>query len=191
MVPSESGLTKSPWAEHRKRLVDWVRLQLIGPAREGLLQGSPLERYPTGVLHPVEPGFSGLDPASPEDDEDHETPLGDDQANDLKMAQPVRRRRYVPPSSVGFSFFVRSGDGVKLRITASAAVYERTGERDELGTVSEARIPAQVPRMRPGMDRGRIQAVRRPAPRSAPASPWAGPHSDRGLREPQEAGPNR
>ncbi len=49
------------------------------------------------------------------------------------MAQPVRRRRYVPPSSVGFSFFVRSGDGVRLRITASAAVYERTGERDERG----------------------------------------------------------
>ena len=49
------------------------------------------------------------------------------------MAQPVRRRRYVPPSSVGFSFFVRSGDGVSLRITASAAVYERTGERDDRG----------------------------------------------------------
>ena len=113
--------------------MDWVRLQLIGPAREGLLKGSPLERYPTGVLHPVEPGFSGLDPASPEDDEDHETPHGDDQAKDLKMAQPVRRRRYVPPSSVGFSFFVRSGDGVSLHITASAAVYERTGERDERG----------------------------------------------------------
>ena len=133
MVSEKSGLSGRRWREHRKRLVDWVRLQLIGPARDGLLKGSPLERYPIGVLHPVEPGFSGLDPASPEEDEDHETPLGDDQAKDLKMAQPVRRRRYVPPSSVGFSFFVRSGDGVSLRITASAAVYERTGERDDRG----------------------------------------------------------
>ena len=113
--------------------MDWVRLQLTGPAHGGLLVGSPLERYPTGVLHPVEPGFSGLDPASPEDDEDHETPVGDDQANDLKMARPVRRRRYVPPSSVGFSFFVRSHDDLSLRITASAARYERIGDRDEKG----------------------------------------------------------
>ena len=133
MVSEKSGLSGRRWREHRRRLVDWVRLQLIGPARDGLLKGSPLERYPTGVLHPVEPGFSGLDPASPEDDEDHETPHGGDQAEDLKMAQPVRRRRYVPPSSVGFSFFVSSGNGVRLRITASAAVYERTGERDDRG----------------------------------------------------------
>ena len=133
MASPDNGLSKSPWAEHRKRLVDWVRLQLIGPAHDGRLQGSPLERYPTGVLHPVEPGYSGLDPASPEDDEDHETPPGDDQAKEAKMAQPVRRRRYVPPSSVGFSFFVRSHDNLSLRITASAARYERVGDRDEKG----------------------------------------------------------
>ena len=49
------------------------------------------------------------------------------------MAQPVRRRRYVPPSSVSFSFFVRSVDDLSLRITASAAIYERADERDPRG----------------------------------------------------------
>ena len=43
----------------------------------------------------------------------------------------MRRRRYVPPSSVGFSFFVRGA--VRLSIAASAAVYKRAGERDEEG----------------------------------------------------------
>ena len=118
---------------HRQRLVDWVRLQLIGPAHGGRLQGSPLERYPTGVLHPVEPGYSGLDPATPEDDEEHETPVGDGEGAQRNLAEPVRRRRYVPPSSVSFSFFVRSADDLSLRITASAATYERTGERDPQG----------------------------------------------------------
>ena len=51
--------------------------------------------------------------------------------NDRSIAQPARRRRYVPPSSVGFSFCVRGA--VSLRITASAAVYSREGDRDARG----------------------------------------------------------
>ncbi len=113
--------------------MDWVRLQLIGPAHGDRLQGSPLERYPTGVLHPVEPGYSGLDPAIPEDDEEHETSVGDGEAAERNLAKPVRQRRYVPPSSVSFSFFVRSAGDLSLRVTASAATYERTGERDSQG----------------------------------------------------------
>ena len=111
-------------------MVDWVRRQLIGPAHDGRLQGSPLDRYPTGVLHPVDPGFSGLDPASLDDDEEHETPVGAGEGGERNQAQPVRRRRYVPPSSVGFSFFVRSGDDLSLRITASAARYKRVGRHE-------------------------------------------------------------
>ena len=60
-------------SRQRQRLVDWVRRQLIGPAGSGWLLGSPVERYPTGVLHPVDPGGSGmtgLDPAQSEKDED-------------------------------------------------------------------------------------------------------------------------
>ena len=129
------------YVEARKRLVDWLRRQLVGPAQEGSLSTSPLDRYPTGVLHPIEPDVSGIDPASaghaqdagpaPLEDEEEET-LASDEPESRTLAQPVRRRRYVPPSSVGFSCCVR-GDA-RLSITASAAVYkDTTGERDEGG----------------------------------------------------------
>ena len=42
------------YVEARKRLVDWLRRQLIGPAGEGSLGMPPLDRYPTGVLHPAD-----------------------------------------------------------------------------------------------------------------------------------------
>ena len=75
--------------------------------------------------------MSGIDPAQLDDDDEDDTPAGAAETPGAAMAQPVRRRRYVPPSSVGFSFFVRSD--VRLRITASAARYRRVGERDESG----------------------------------------------------------
>ena len=125
----------------RKKLVDWLRRQLIGPAVEGSLRISPLERYPTGVLHPVEPDLSGIDPASLgdemaessllEDDDDNEESLSADETSGPTMARKARRRRYVPPSSAGFSFYVR-GDTF-LSIAASAAVYTGTEERDQQG----------------------------------------------------------
>ena len=127
------------YVEARKKFVEWLRCQLIGPAGEGALRMSPLDRYPTGVLHPVEPHVSGIDPASagheePEptllDDQDDSTHT-DDESEDLALAGPARRRRYVPPSSVGFSCYVR-GD-VRLCVTASAATYGGTEERGEGG----------------------------------------------------------
>ena len=127
------------YVEARKKLVEWLRCQLIGPAGEGALRMSPLDRYPTGVLHPVEPHVSGIDPAStgheePEpvllDDQDDST-RSDHESEDRALAGPARRRRYVPPSSVGFSCYVR-GD-VRLCVTASAATYGGTGERGEWG----------------------------------------------------------
>ena len=127
------------YVEARKKLVDWLRLQLIGPASEGGLSMSPLDRYPTGVLHPVDPNVSGIDPASAGHEEaeptlldnQEETALVDDESEARTLAQPARRRRYVPPSSVGFSCYVR-GD-VRLSITASAAVYQGVEDRDEAG----------------------------------------------------------
>ena len=60
------------YAEARTRLVDWLRQQLIGPASDDRLIGiSPLDRYPTGVLYPVEfDVLSGIDPATTGDDAD-------------------------------------------------------------------------------------------------------------------------
>ncbi len=71
-------------SRQRRRLVDWIRRQLIGPASGDRLRGSPVERYPTGVLHPIDPGavgMTGLDPAQPEKDKD-------DAAPQLESAEP-------------------------------------------------------------------------------------------------------
>ncbi len=125
----------------RKRLVDWLRKQLIGPAVEGSLNMSPLDRYPTGVLHPVDPDLSGIDPASLVDDiaerslledesEDDATP-DNDETSEAAPARTTRRRRYVPPSSAGFSFFLR--ENTALSINASAAIYRGADERGDRG----------------------------------------------------------
>ena len=106
---------------------------------------SPLDRYPTGVLHPIDSGRSGIDPALAgteegegallEDQDD--TAPSDAARDDQPVAQPARRRRYVPPSSVGFSFFVRGN--VCLSIAPSAAVYQdRNPGRDEQGRFHSA-----------------------------------------------------
>lgn len=71
---------------------------------------------------------------------DEETNLLDDaeeaaaavrEADERSCAQPVRRWRYVPPSSVGFSFCIEGA--ARLLITASGARYEVGAERDERG----------------------------------------------------------
>ena len=101
---------------------------------------SPLDRYPTAVLHPIDPGRSGMDPALDATEEaegalladQDDTAPSDGAPDEQPVAQPARRRRYVPPSSVGFSFFVR-GD-VCLSIMPSATVYQdRNPERSEQG----------------------------------------------------------
>ena len=127
------------YVEPRRRLVDWLRRQLVGPPGDDRLRMSPLERFPTGVLHPIDPDVSGIDPASPghEDaepgllDDQEETAHADGGSETGELAQPARWRRYVPPSSVGFSCFVR-GD-VRLSITASAAVYRAGEDRGDAG----------------------------------------------------------
>lgn len=131
------------FVDARRTLVEWLRRQLIGPANEGVLRGiSPLDRYPTAVLHPVEPDASGIDPASTvsdgadsilrdEPDEGEDAMHSDAESDAGTFARPARRRRYVPPSSVGFSCFVRGH--VRLSVTAAAAVYKGTEERGERG----------------------------------------------------------
>ena len=145
--PTSGGLK---YASHRERLVDWLRSQLIGPAtRESdtLVGIAPWERYPTGVLYPVERGVLGSDPAEAsggvnaepdqrqEDTEDEIVEKGDTEGRSL--AQGARRRRFVPPSSVGFSCFVRGP--ARLLITVGAATYCRSGGRDEHGQFQKLR----------------------------------------------------
>ena len=66
-----------------------------------------------------------------EDDDEAESPGEDTNAgNDAEPA--IKRRRYMPPSSVGLSFFA-GGEKVRFHVIFSAACYEGTDERNEHG----------------------------------------------------------
>lgn len=110
------------YAGERSRLVDWLRNQLIGPVTEdgNLIGISPSDRYPTGRLFPIVQFEEGIDPASMEDEEDDAA--GNDKKSDEGIASTIKLRRYIPPSSVGFSFFAR-GEQVRFQIRCAAAQY--------------------------------------------------------------------
>jgi len=108
----------------RRDLLEWLKKQLIGPASgEDLLRGSPLDRYPTGILFPIMRDEEGIDPASVSDDDDDTESLGDDTTAGSDAQSATKRRRYMPPSSVGFSFFA-SGEEIQFHVVISAARYE-------------------------------------------------------------------
>ena len=116
----------------RKRLIDWVRKQLIGPPESAtgspVLRGVlPTERFPCGALYPISKWGEGIDPASEDVDEIEE--ISDTTGESL--AEPAVVRRYIPPSSLGFSFFVK-GEDISFQVLSRAVRYERT-ERDERG----------------------------------------------------------
>lgn len=97
---------------------------------------SPLQRYPVGVLFPTVESGEGLDPA---DETDFDTDTEGYAAKtvegvDEKVAEGTTRKRYIPPSSVGFSFFVSSSHW-KIQIWSSAAIYnlKTPDSRNELG----------------------------------------------------------
>lgn len=122
------------YSKGRAEIVNWLRKQLIGPAFESniLRNISPLERYPTGVLFPIARGEEGVDPASTSDDNDnYENFVGSDETLD-EIEPTTKRRRYTPPSSVGFSFYV-TGEVVRFQVIFTAAKYTRPENRDEAG----------------------------------------------------------
>lgn len=121
--------------EGRSKLVEWLRKQLIGPAtnHESLRGISPLDRYQTGILFPIIRGEEGLDPAFTSDEEVEEyTDIGIERTDTGDVEPAVRPRRFIPPSSVGFSFYA-SGDLIRFQVICSAARYKRIGEHDERG----------------------------------------------------------
>lgn len=119
------------YSAERKRLVEWLRLQMIGPATvQRKLPGiSPLDRYPCGKLYPVTNGQEGVDPG---DEVDEYAGLFDDVDKTDKIEEVVKPRRYVAPSAVGFSFFAQ-GDDLQFHVRCSAVRYKRTGDRDDKG----------------------------------------------------------
>ena len=108
------------FVQGRERLLRWLRTQLMGPAFVGdEISGSPLNHYPTGILFPVTHGEEALDQeASDEEDAD---PLGENEH--VPVAPVAKHPRYVVPSSIGFSFFIR-GTVVQLQVLCAAARYE-------------------------------------------------------------------
>lgn len=127
--------SKSLFVEPRTRLVEWVREQLIGPppVADGariLRRVLPTERFPCGAIYPTTDFDSGIDPASEDVDE---IEVGTDPAGE-KLSEPATVRRYVPPSSLGFSFFIR-GEDIQFQLLCSAARYEHI-ERDDAGQYS-------------------------------------------------------
>lgn len=126
-------MTVHPFVEPRERLIEWVRHQLVGAPQgrgsEGpdLLGVLPTERFPCGAIYPVTSAGEGIDPVA-DDVEAGEAATG---VSGEDGAEPAIVRRYIPPSSLGFSFFIK-GPRISLQLLCSAARYERT-ERDERG----------------------------------------------------------
>lgn len=120
------------FVDPRNRLINWVRKQLTGPIdleeNDAPLRGFlPTERFPVGALYPTSPFGEGIDPATEDGADDDTSPFGAGE----KLDEPAVVRRYTPPSSLGFSFFIK-GDAIHLQVLCSAAQYEQV-ERDEDG----------------------------------------------------------
>ncbi len=126
--------SKNIFVEPRKKLVDWVRRQLVGarqpvtdgPEADPVLRGVlPTERFPCGAIYPISSSGEGVDPAGEDMDE---TKAALD-APDDSSADPAIVRRYVPPSSLGLSFFI-SGDEIRFQLLCKAARYENLATKD-------------------------------------------------------------
>ncbi|ACF46093.1 helicase domain protein [Prosthecochloris aestuarii DSM 271] len=120
------------FTEPRKRLIAWVRQQLIGSPElvpdSSVLRGVlPTERFPCGALYPTSQWGEGIDPSS----EDVDEADGTTEITVENSAEPAIVRRYTPPSSLGFSFFIK-GEDIRFQVLCCAVRYERT-ERDERG----------------------------------------------------------
>lgn len=136
--------TKNIFVEPRERLVDWVRRQLIGPpppaaggseTSADLCDVSPIERYPCGAIYPILPGGEGIDAA---DEEGDEAAVGSDAPDDAS-ADPALMRRYVPPSSLGLSFFIR-GESIRFQLLWTAARYDLKETRGQFARSEWTRV---------------------------------------------------
>ena len=116
----------------RKELIEEVKRQLIGTKLKDdkLNRIKPLERFFTGFLFPITDG-KGFDNDIEIGDQ---IPNSDEEEKD--EAEPVKKvKRYIPPSSAGFSFFIK-GKGIRLRVYYNAVQYKKI-DRDEKGRYQE------------------------------------------------------
>lgn len=105
----------TPWYEARDEITERLRLDLIGEAgTHDLIQEAPLSRFVVGILYPVSDA-----PPQPED-ANVEDQGGDDGEVD---ETPVPLAKTMRPSSMGFTFYVRVGE--PLRVSFRAGRYSK------------------------------------------------------------------
>lgn len=116
----------------REAFVDYTKKQLSGAGLKLVLKDDkkvltnqrPLDRCFTGFLFPVFEGEDGLDSIE-EDNENY-----DAETENTEVKQIKKEKRYIPPSSAGFSFFI-TGEDILLRIFYNAVCYKSGSERDD------------------------------------------------------------
>jgi len=109
--------------EQRKNFVGWTKEQLVGThKRDGeYLEGEkPLNRFFTGFLFPI--GSETIETESPDEYEGEDE---DQAANQVK-----EKKRYLPPSSAGFSFFI-TGQNIHLRVFHNAVNFSLENKKDD------------------------------------------------------------
>jgi len=112
--------------KQRKRFIELTKQQLIGSdLKDNLLIGQkPLDRFFTGFLFPIVEG---------EELEGGIETNGYNTLDNKEEAVSVKKvKRYIPPSSAGFSFFI-TGKNIQLRVFYNAVQYSLIGDRDEQG----------------------------------------------------------
>lgn len=118
----------------REQLVHHIREQLTGINIElpnDKLNGeNPLDLFVTGFLFPIFEAGEDID-----DEQDDIDDISENNDETTQATTVSKRRRYIPPSSVGFSFFI-SGDSIKLRVFYNAVSYhkEEQQQRNPDGT---------------------------------------------------------
>ncbi|MBF0232533.1 MAG: helicase [Desulfamplus sp.] len=86
-----------------------------------------MDRCFTGFLFPIIESENGLD--SIEDDDDEYDDNDNSKSSETEVTKVKKERKYIPPSSAGFSFFI-TGENIVLRTYYSAVHYKSTEDRD-------------------------------------------------------------
>lgn len=105
----------------------------------------PIDRFHSAILFPIVPGGSGIDPASEESDDENDEFGSDENAMPASQAEPaIKHRRYIPPSSVGFSFFI-TGNDIRLQIWPWGVRYDEPKKKDDDNRLFVRREWVRVP----------------------------------------------